>query len=207
MSEITEEKNYDLDLITILSRVLSVWHLKPKGKKLNQLKTGVYFQLLSLHSLCLLSLLDCLLGTWLLNLINVLLLFPLSDTEKLELIEYWLTELVTARHCYQPPVCSLVCARAEDELGAPRLLLAVCNPAIPGGTATSSSKHETWQQAWLFCSCCRGKLPRLCHLCLQRSLCTTCMFCVYIYMCIYLRIVCIYRCIYISLYRVWLGWS
>lgn len=89
-----------------------------KGKKINQLKTDIACQLLSLHSLYLLSLLDCLLGTWLVNLINRLLLFPLSDMEKLELIEYWLTELVTARHCFHPTACSVVCARAEDELRA-----------------------------------------------------------------------------------------
>lgn len=126
----------------ILSRVLSVWHLKPKGKKLNQLKTGVDFQLLSLHSLCLLSLLDCLLGTWLLNLINMLLLFPLSDTGKLELIEYWLTELVTARHCYQPPACSLVCARAEDELGAHQAAACRLQPCYTWGNC------HLQQQAW-----------------------------------------------------------
>lgn len=69
------KKNYHLNLIMILSGVPFVWHWKSKGKKLNQWKTGVAFHLLSLHSLCLLNLFDCLSGTWLLNLISMLLLF------------------------------------------------------------------------------------------------------------------------------------
>lgn len=101
----------------ILSGVPSVWQRKSKGKKLNQWKTGVAFHLLSLHSMCLLSLFDCLSGTWLLNLISMLLLFPLSDTEKLELTAYWLTRSLTARQCIHPVVCPLVCARTWGSLG------------------------------------------------------------------------------------------
>lgn len=161
----------------ILSGVPSVWQRKSKGKNLNQWKTGIAFHVLSLHSLCLLSLFDCLSGTCLLNLISMLLLFPLSDTEKLELIAYWLTEPLTARHCTYPVVCPLVCARTWGSLGC-------CLQAVTCSTCRHDIQRSCHlqQQSWDLES--KGgsfafvaKLPRLCCLCLQHSLCTTHTFC------------------------------
>lgn len=161
----------------ILSGVPSVWQHKSKGKKLNQRKTDIAFHLLSLHSLCLLSLFDCLSGTWVLNWISMLLFFPLSDTEKLELIAYLLTEPLTARHCIHPVVCPLVCARTWGSLGC-------CLQAV----TCSACRHYTQrschlqQQSWDLESkggsfACVAKLPHLHCLCLQHSLCTTHTFC------------------------------